>query len=513
MTSDPDMATDGAWSPADAVVAVAGLGITGQAVSQVLLDRGARVFGVDGGADPQAPALGALRARGLEITTKNFDQTQGQEWLTDIGASLLIASPGWRPTEPLLAAARALNIAIWSEAELAWRLRSALSPSWLVVTGTNGKTTTVLMLEALLTSAGFATQAVGNIGRPLIHAALDDSLQILAVELSSFQLHHTYTMEPLASALLNIAPDHLDWHGSYEEYRAAKAKIYEHTTSVCLYNAADYTTEELLRAADVASGTRAIGITLGIPTLGTLGVVDGHLYDRGFTPERRTSAQEIGTLSDLVAADAPQTQLPAHLVVDALFAAGLALAAGVAPDQIPVGLRRYTQDPGGAQHRGEIVAIHNDVAYVNNSKATNPHAAQAAFSGLKAGTVVWIAGGVTKGASFEHLIQKVLPQLRFVVLIGAKRDELIALFARHAPGIPVIEIDERQNGSVCTTGGGGFAVMDRAVAAAQADALAGDTVLLAPACASQDQFASFAERGEAFRAAVQNLTSKEGGEH
>ena len=513
MIADPDMATAEAWSPADAVVAVAGLGITGQAVSQVLLDRGARVLGVDGGADSHTPDLATLRARGLEITTKNFDQAQGQEWLTDTGASVLIASPGWPPTEPLLAAARALNIPIWSEAELAWRLRSPQSPAWLVVTGTNGKTTTVRMLEAILTSAGFATQAVGNIGRPLIHAALDESLQILAVELSSFQLHHTYTMEPLASALLNIAPDHLDWHGSYAEYRAAKAKIYARTTSVCLYNAADYTTEELLRAADVAPGARAIGITLGIPALGTLGVVEGHLYDRGFTPERRTNAQEIGALSDLVAADAPQTQLPAHLVVDALFAAGLALAAGIAPDQIPAGLRRYTQDPGGAQHRGEIVAVHDDVAYVNNSKATNPHAAQAAFSGLKAGTVVWIAGGVTKGASFDDLIQKVLPQLRCVVLIGAKRAELAALFARHAPGLPVIEIDERQTGPVRKTGGSGFAVMDRAVAAAHAHAAAGDTVLLAPACASQDQFGSFAERGEAFRAAVQHLTSEEGGEH
>ncbi len=500
------------------VVAVAGLGVTGRAVSDVLLARGAHVLGVDAAAESKNEDLAALLERGLEVTARDFDIAAAREWLTEKAPELVVASPGWRPTTPLLQAARASQIPIWSEAELAWHLRSARGPQWLAVTGTNGKTTVVRLLEAILTAAGRSAQAVGNIGEPLITAALNDDLEFLAVELSSFQLHHTFTMAPLASALLNIAPDHLDWHGSYAKYRAAKAKIFERTRQVCLYNTADFATEEILRAADVAPGARAVGITLAIPTLGTLGIVEGHLYDRAFNPQRRTSAQEIGALGDLVppasAGTRPEAalrQLPAHLVEDALFAAGLALAAGIEPAEIAAGLRAFSQNPSGRQHRGERVAVHNDVAFVNNSKATNPHAAQAAFSGLPSRSAVWIAGGASKGANLEDLVAQVSPQLRAVVLIGRQRAQLSQILARHAPDLPVIEIDEAQNKGVDQNGARAAAIMDRAVRAAQQLAHPSDTVLLAPACASQDQFDSYVQRGELFSAAAQKLAAEEGG--
>src|SRR5699024_8796514 len=198
------------------------------------------------------------------------------------GLDVIVTSPGWHPDTPLLAQA---TVPVWSEIELAWRLRG--NEHWLVVTGTNGKTTAVQMLEAMLVADGLRAAAVGNVGKPVVEAIMDpDPYEVLAVELSSFQLHWTPSVAANSAAVLNVAPDHLDWHGSYEAYVRAKGRAYQGCKTACVYNVQDPLTEDLVRAADVAAGCRAIGFTLDIPAPGMLGVVDGVLADRAFVPER-----------------------------------------------------------------------------------------------------------------------------------------------------------------------------------------------------------------------------------
>lgn len=498
-------------------IAVAGLGVTGRAVSSVLLGLGFRVVALEAAPDTGTPAVADLLKRGLRIETSDLDFDAAGRWLRDQEVTLVIASPGWKPASAVLRAALDAEVPVWSEVELAWRLRPSEHAPWLVVTGTNGKTTTVRMLKHVLRAGGLRAQAVGNIGRPLILAALDPNLDMLAVELSSFQLHYTYTVEPLASAVLNIAPDHIDWHGSFDDYVAAKARVYDRTQKVCLYSVSDPRTEEVLRNADVADGARAIGIGLGVPQLGTLGIVEDRLYDRAFFAARRTEARELAGLADL-GASPRDTQVSAALATDALFAAGLALAAGVGPEGISRGLRDFTADTQSVKHRGETVGVLDGIQFINNSKATNPHAARSAFSAFtarKSGKVVWILGGQTKGADLEPLVAAVLPRLRAAVLIGADREEIRDIFSRHAPDLPVIEIAAPQTGSVSQVENSGVvsgsaAIMDRAVAAAVSLAVADDAVLLAPACASLDQFSSFGDRGDAFVSAVLNLSEQQG---
>lgn len=470
-------------------VVVAGYGVTGRAVAQALRGRAASVVTVDARADDADVRL--------PDSSAGTTPTAGDDVVAELvaGADLVVASPGWAPSSPLLVAAGAAGIPVWSEIELAWRLR-ARAP-WLAITGTNGKTTTVEMLDAILTSAGLRSAAVGNVGRPLIEAALDPDLDVLAVELSSFQLHHTHTMAPEAAVVLNIAPDHLDWHGSLDAYAADKARIYERVRTACVYNKTDPRTEELVRAADVAEGARAVGFVAGMPGPGDVGLVEDVLVDRAFhlaadDPARHGSAAELATLADLEHLSGGATP-PAHLVANALAAAALARAHGVPAAAVRDGLRAFT--PG--EHRIRHVARIDDVAYVNDSKATNAHAAAASLAGFPHGTVVWVAGGLAKGADFDELVAGRADRLRAVVVIGADAEPITGALARHAPQVPTVRIDP----------GDTKTVMRRAVAAARSLARAGDTVLLAPAGASMDQFASYAERGEAFASAVREETT------
>jgi UDP-N-acetylmuramoylalanine--D-glutamate ligase len=350
---------------------------------------------------------------------------------------------------------------------------------WLALTGTNGKTTTLRMLASILRASGLRVGATGNVGDPIVSAVLDPAgHDVLAVELSSFQLHWTHTLAVRSAAVLNVAPDHLDWHGSQEAYAADKGRIYEGVQTACVYNVADPATEQLVRDADVAEGARAIGFTLGVPGVGMLGIVDDVLVDRAFIAERQTSAAELATVDDIRPA-AP------HNIANALAAAALARSIGVPAVAVRDGLRQYTPDP----HRFCEVATLDGVAYVDDSKATNPHAAAASLNAYQ--SVVWIAGGLAKGAVFDDLVLGARERLRSVVLIGADRHLIKEALERHAPNVPVIEVDGTDN-----------MAMDRAVQAAADAARAGDTVLLAPACASMDMFANYASRGEAFAAAV-----------
>lgn len=464
-------------------VLVAGLGISGRAAAHALTDRGAAVVTFDDRADD---------AHAHDVAGLGPDLG---------GAELVVASPGLPPHHEVLAAARARGVPVWSEVELAWRLRAprldGTGPApWLAVTGTNGKTTTVGMLESILRAAGRHTLAVGNVGTPVVQAAVDPSLDVLAVELSSFQLHHTASMSAQAAAVLNVAADHLDWHGSLDAYAADKGRIYEHAQVACVYNAADPRTEALVREADVVDGAVAVGFTLGSPGVGQVGVVEDVLVDRGFARLRHTHAAELGTLDDLARLAGPDGQVPPHVVQDALAAAALALAHGVEPAHVRDGLRAFA--PGA--HRIVTVGRVDDVAYVDDSKATNAHAAAASLAAFGEGSVVWVAGGLAKGATFDELVRTRRDRLRGVVLIGVDRAPLREALARHAPDVTVVEVDA----------GDTEAVMTRAVAAARrlaAGAPGGTpaapvTVLLAPACASMDQFTSYAHRGDAFAAAV-----------
>lgn len=470
---------------ADARVVVAGLGVSGRAAAAALRPRVARVVTLDDRAD--------------DADVRSADAV-------DLGETdLVVASPGWSPSHPLLVGAAARDVPVWSEVELAWRLRvdgpAGRPAPWLAVTGTNGKTTTVEMLETILRTAGLRAAAVGNVGTPVVEAALDPGLEVLAVELSSFQLHFTHTTSPEAGAVLNVAPDHLDWHGGIDAYAADKGRVYEDAQVACVYNVADARTEALVVDADVVEGARAVGFTLGAPARGQLGVVEGVLVDRAFhapadARDRHTYAAELATLDDLAHLAGTDGQVPAHVVANALAAAALARAHGVPAVAVRDGLRAFRT---GA-HRIQQVATVDDVAYVDDSKATNAHAASASLAAFAAGTVVWVAGGLAKGASFDDLVASRADRLRAVVLIGVDADPFAAALARHAPDIPVVRVDPGDTGTVMT----------RAVDSARRLAAPGDTVLLAPAGASMDQFRSYAARGDAFADAARALAPEHG---
>ena len=487
-----DALTHGAADWAGLSVLVAGLGRSGFAAADALLERGARVVVVD------EVTSAATTARREILTVLGADVRLGHEHVSGLPhvlgnrPDLVVTSPGWRPDQPLLVAAGAAGVPVWGEVELAWRLRPATGAApWLTLTGTNGKTTTVRMLTSMLRAAGLRAEAAGNVGTPLVEVVQHpEPYDVLAVELSSFQLHWLGPDRPRsvaaqASAVLNIAPDHIDWHGSLDAYSRAKGEIYQRTEVACVYNVQDPLTEHFVREADVRDGCVAAGFTLGVPSPGMLGVVDDVLADRAFVPQLQTSAAELGTLAD-VQGEAPT--LAPHQVANALAAAALARAHGVSPAAVRGGLRGFVPDPHRIAHVADIA----QVAYVDDSKATNPHAAAAALSAYE--RVVWVAGGLLKGAEVDDLVRTNASRLRAAVLLGHDRAVIAQAIARHAPDVPVVLVDSAETG-----------VMDHVVQLATALAEPGDTVLLSPAAASIDMFRDYAERGEEFAAAVRRL--------
>jgi UDP-N-acetylmuramoylalanine--D-glutamate ligase len=461
-------------------VTVAGLGVSGVPAAKVLHGLGARVTVVNDGDDERARAQAAeLQALGVTVRLGDGDTLPE-------GTELIVTAPGWKPDKPLFAAAHQAGVEIWGDVELAWRLRgtSGGKPAvpWLCVTGTNGKTTTTQMLASILQAAGLRTAAVGNIGVSLLDAVLgEEEYDVLAVELSSYQLHWAPSLRAHSAAVLNLAPDHLDWHGSMEAYARDKGRIYEGNQVACVYNVADKATEDLVREADVEEGCRAIGFTLGSPGPSQLGVVDGILVDRAFVENRHKNAQELAEVSD-VNPPAP------HNIANALAAAALARAFGVPASAVRDGLRAFTPDAHRIAHVADVAGV----AYVDDSKATNTHAAEASLAAYP--SIVWIAGGLAKGATFDELVAKSAKRLRGVVLIGADRALIREALARHAPEVPVVDLDRTDTGA-----------MLQAVQEAQRLAQPGDTVLLAPACASMDMFANYNKRGDAFAEAVREL--------
>lgn len=460
--------------------AVAGFGVSGFAAADNLNHLGASVIAMD----ESDAGDKAEKAELLEVLGADIRLGEGATAVLPDDIDVLVTSPGWKPTSPLLAQARERGVPIWGEVELAWRLRDPNNAApWLAITGTNGKTTTVQMLDSILRAAGLRSVAVGNVGLPIVEAVMDpEPYDVLAVELSSFQLHYTQSMSAESAAVLNVAEDHLDWYASMHEYAQDKGRIYERAQRACVYNVADPATERLVREADVMEGARAIGFTLGMPGVGMLGVVEDILADRAFIEERDSSAAELCTIGDL-ASPAP------HFVANALAAAALARAHGVSQAAVRDGLRSFRPDGHRIAHVAEVAGV----TWVDDSKATNPHAAQSSLQAYE--PVVWVAGGLAKGARFDELVQAVKQRLRGVVLLGADRGVIADALARHAPDVPVVDVGGREDGPAGMT-------MDRAVAAAADLAQAGDTVLLAPGCASMDMFANYGERGDAFAEAV-----------
>lgn len=460
------------WSQLTACVA--GVGVSGAACARVLAGLGATVVVVDArDGEAERAAAAELTASGVEVRLGDGDQ------LPD-GADLVVTSPGWRPDGALFAAAEAAGKPVWGEPELAWRLRRRDAAPWLVVTGTDGKTTTTLMLESILRAAGLRTLAAGNIGTPLVEV-VNGPYDVLAVELGSFQLHWSPSVAPAAAAVLNVAPDHLDWHGSFEAYAAAKGRAFAHDVTVAVGNADDPGSLRLLARAP----GRRIAFTLHSPRPHQLGVVEDLLVDRAFVESPDENAAELATLAD-VPVPGP------HNVANALAAAALARAFGVAPDAVASGLRAFT--PAG--HRIAQIAVVDEVAYVDDSKATSPHAASASLTSFD--SIVWIAGGLGKGTAFDDVVRTAAPRLRGVVLFGACRGEIHQALSRHAPEVPVVDLDRSETESV-------DAVMDRVLAEARTLARPGDTVLLAPAAASMDMFRDYGHRGEVFAQAVRRL--------
>ncbi|MFE0734341.1 UDP-N-acetylmuramoyl-L-alanine--D-glutamate ligase [Streptomyces sp. NPDC058855] len=459
-------------------VTVAGLGVSGIPAARVLRGRGAVVTVVNDGDDERS------RAQAAELEAEGITVRLGDGATLPSGTELVVTTPGWRPDKPLFAAAAEAGVEVWGDVELAWRLRGPGAAPWLAVTGTNGKTTTTRMLASILEAAGLRTAAVGNIGVSLLDAVLgEEEYDVLAVELSSYQLHWAPSVRAHSAVVLNLAPDHLDWHGSMEAYAADKGRIYEGNQVACVYNTADKATEDLVREADVEEGCRAIGFTLGTPGLSELGVVEGILVDRAFVENRQKQAQELAEVSD-VRPPAP------HNIANALAAAALARAFGVEAKAVREGLRAFRPDP----HRIELVEEVEGVTYVDDSKATNTHAAEASLAAYD--PIVWIAGGLAKGATFDELVQKSAKRLRGAVLMGADRALIREALARHAPQVPVVDLDRTDTGA-----------MSEAVREAARLARPGDTVLLAPACASMDMFTNYNKRGEAFADAVRALAA------
>lgn len=418
-------------------VLVLGAAVSGRAAAALLHHLGEKTIVYDG--DPAA---------GDGITA---DAVVTGPWNPTVleGVDLVVTSPGFSPASPPLADALARDLLVWSEIELAYR---HLDAPLGAVTATNGKTTVTEAAAAMLVASGLTGAAVGNIGEPLC-SAVGGSWDALVVEASSFQLRFVDRFKADAAVLLNVAPDHLDWHGSFEDYVAAKQRILERQTvdDLVVYDADDPGASQ---AVDAATSRR-------VPVSGS------RLPDGG--AGRDGDVLRVGDVA--VAVDELARSDEAFLV-DLAAAGMLALDLGASPDGVAAAARTYV--PG--RHRRELVGEWNGVVWVNDSKATNPHAAIAAIRSYS--SVVLIAGGRAKGLDVTAVARQ--PNLRHLVGIGEA-----------GPGM----VEAAAAGSVAT----GLA---EAVVEARRVARPGDTVLLAPGCASFDMFGSYAERGDAFVSAV-----------
>ena len=484
---DPDELISWSSDWASLRVVVLGLGVTGFSAADTLVELGCEVLVVAERASRERSDL--LSVIGARLVIQD-DASHVPDELLDFAPALVIVSPGYPMDHVVLTWAAESGITVWGDIELAWRLRdkTGTPAQWIVVTGTNGKTTTVQLTTHLLRAAGLRAESVGNIGVPVLDAIRHpEGYDVLVVELSSFQLHWIRTtgpgaLHPLASACLNVADDHLDWHGGRAGYEEAKARVYANTVVACVYNKADPVTIRMVEQAEVVEGCRAIGFDLGTPGMSDFGLVGDIIVDRAFLDDRRGTALELTTHGELQAAGLASP----HMVANVLAASALSRAAGVPAEVVRDALQTFRVD----HHRTETIGAANDVLWVDDSKATNPHATQAALSAFA--SVVWIVGGLLKGVDIGDLVHANANRIKAAVVIGVERGAVVAAFARHAPDVPVFEVIAADTSEV----------MPEAVRLAASVAGAGDVVLLAPAAASMDQFTDYGDRGDRFAAAV-----------
>ncbi|MEI7549641.1 MAG: UDP-N-acetylmuramoyl-L-alanine--D-glutamate ligase [Actinomycetes bacterium] len=460
-------------------VIVAGAGRTGLALAQAVKDQGHDVTVV---VDAPLPAHIAVELSQAGISSLLTRDALGQM----SNFERIYASPGWKLDHPLFLS----GVDVVGEVDFAWEVAqfraerlSQPAPLWLAVTGTNGKTTTTEMLQSILAAEGLNSVACGNVGYPLISAVLDDEpYDVLAIELSSFQIARMKSAHPRASALLNVAEDHIDWHGSLSEYAQTKIELLAASdTSIC--NGDDKLLNSML---DLAGFTPDVLFTLNSPKRGELGVVEELLVDRAFVEDPDHAAVSLAELGDI-------KPFAPHNVLNALAASALARSIGVAEVSVAAGLRAFT--PGS--HRIAEILNEGGVKWINDSKATNPHAAIASLKAFD--NVIWVAGGLLKGASVDQLVIECGKRIKVALLIGRDREGIAESLAKHAPHIAVERIDVHVDPTPAEQG---RQLMRNVVARAHELAGIGDTVLLAPACASMDQFISYAERGNFFADAV-----------
>lgn len=391
------------------------------------------------------------------------------------GLDLAVVSPGWQVNHPVILNLKNLGVELISEIDLAWRIKEQLAPNqkWVGLTGTNGKTTTIKMVESIFKSANINGIACGNVGATVIESVIRDKpYDYLALELSSFQIQWSELARYESVAILNIAEDHIDWHGSFESYAAAKLKLLKQAKKI-IANKSD---QELVKRIKDES---IIWFSLETPLPGELGLVENLVIDRAFSPSRG-EASEVAEIMDV-------TPTVPHNILNALAASAIALTLGINYKFIKHGLKNFSAD----HHRMELVLSKNEINWIDDSKATNPHAAIASL--LSYFNIVWIAGGLAKGSSMDELVKKACTRIKSVILIGQDREIIATAFAKHSPETVIVRIDQKTNAQE---------LMNEVVEQAIKFAISGDTVLLAPACASMDQFDSYVERGQLFAQAV-----------
>ena len=466
------LTTLGGVTIAHARVLVLGSGITGRSVAQVISNMGAEISVYD---ENESSEFNFQRASLNDVSNVNW--------------AAAVVSPGWRPSHPIIADLRNREIPLLNEIDLAWEIKQQVAPEqkWLAVTGTNGKTSTVELTESILKTAGISAFACGNVGTPVIDAVISEQkYDFLVLELSSFQLHWAESAEFVAGSILNIALDHIDWHGSFAEYAKAKLDLLSRSVTAIL-NGDD---------ANVVEGCthwqgRKVFYTLQTPKSGEIGLVEDLLVDRAFVVDPMEAAM-FCELNEV------QPTAP-HSVSNALAAAGLARAIGIDHEVIREAIKAFR--PG--RHRIETVLEQNGIRWIDDSKATNPHAAQASL--MSELSVVWIAGGLAKGAEMSDLIAQVGSRLRAVILIGTDRELIAHEMESKFPNVTLVRVDPdlgHDRNSADNT------FMNQVVKEAKLLAQQGDAVLLAPACASMDQFVSYGDRGDRFAKSVREIVGK-----
>ena len=432
-----------------------GAGVTGAPTLDYLKSKGATVISVDE----------KVQGDGIKHTLEKKDL---------VGVGLAIVSPGWRVDHPLISLVREAGIEMISEIDLAWKVKQQICPNqrWIALTGTNGKTTTVQMLESMLIESGINAKACGNLGYTAIEAVVNSRADILALELSSFQLEWSNLAHFEAGAILNIAEDHIDWHQSFENYLAAKLKISQLADLVIL-NKDD---QHLAKSGKTLSKP-ITWISLQVPSKGEIGLVENLIVDRAFIKD---DAEALFEISDV-------TPSVGHNVSNAMAAATLARSVGAKSDAIANALRNFKLD----HHRLEVVHKSGGITFINDSKATNPHAAIAAlYSQMES---IWIAGGLAKGAAMDELAQRCKNRIKAAILIGSDAPIIKEALLKQAPNLAIYTTDLNLKG---------MDVMRSVMSIVKEIAVSGDVVLLAPACASMDQFKNYADRGESFTAAA-----------